>query len=330
MLLHDPERLVHISTNRDRPVQLIIAGKAHPQDGAGQAMIKRWNEFLRRPEVRGHAVFLSDYDMLMTQKLVEGVDVWINTPRRPWEASGTSGMKVLANGGLNLSELDGWWAEAYSSDVGWAIGDGRDRGDDFNWDAVEANVLYALLEQEIIPTFYDRDQQGIPRRWVAKIRESMARLTPAFSANRAVRQYTENHYIPLASAYCARAANGGEAGAGLLTWLREFRSYWQDLHFGSVAITARDGKYFFSVQVHLGRLKREDVRIEIYADPLNSGRPFCAPMTFVRVVPNEPGNYEYTAAVPSSRPAHHYTPRAIPYHQNAFIPLEIPLITWQK
>jgi starch phosphorylase len=119
----------------------------------------------------------------------------------------------------------------------------------------------------------------------------MARLTPAFSANRAVRQYMENHYIPLASAYCTRAANGGEAGAGQLTWLREFRSYWQDLHFGSVAITARDGKYFSSVQVHLGRLKQEHVRIEIYADPLNSGRHFCAPMTFVRAVPNDRGNY---------------------------------------
>jgi starch phosphorylase len=137
--------------------------------------------------------------MRLTQELVAGVDVWINTPRRPMEASGTSGMKVLANGGLNLSELDGWWAEAYSPEVGWAIGDGHDRGDDPVWDAVEAEALYALLEQEVIPTFYERDLEGFPRRWIARIRESMARLTAAFSANRSVRQYTEEHYIPLAS-----------------------------------------------------------------------------------------------------------------------------------
>ena len=141
MLLHDPERLIRILTNPARPVQLLIAGKAHPQDQAGGNLIREWNDFIRRPEVQGRAAFLSDYDMRITQSLVEGVDVWLNTPRRPWEASGTSGMKVLANGGLNLSELDGWWAEAYAPDVGWAIGDGRNRADDPAWDAAEATTL---------------------------------------------------------------------------------------------------------------------------------------------------------------------------------------------
>ena len=135
LLLHDPERLVRILTNRDRPVQLVLAGKAHPQDMAGQEMIRQWVEFARRPEVRSRVVFLSDYDVLMAEQLVQGVDLWVNTPRRPWEASGTSGMKVLVNGGLNLSELDGWWAEAYSPEVGWAIGDRREHGDDPAWDA---------------------------------------------------------------------------------------------------------------------------------------------------------------------------------------------------
>jgi starch phosphorylase len=331
MLLCDPERLIRILTNPNRPAQLIIAGKAHPQDEAGKTMIKQWNEFLRRPEIRKHAVSLSDYDMLMTQKLIEGVDVWINTPRRPWEACGTSGMKVLANGGLNLSELDGWWAEAYSSDVGWAIGDGKDRGDDFGWDTAEANVLYALLEQEIIPTFYDRGQQGIPARWVAKIRESMARLTPAFSANRTVRQYTEEHYISLASAYCTRAANAGRAGAGLLAWRREITSHWQDLHFESVSVVDRESEYLFNVQIYLGRyIKPADVRVEIYAEPVNSDGPFRQPMTFAHAVPKAPEAYEYMGVAPNTRPASHYTPRAIPWHPDAFIPLEIPLITWQR
>ncbi len=142
LLLHDPERLVRLLTNPERPVQLIIAGKAHPQDEAGKAMVQAWIKFIRRPEVCRHAVFLSDYDLLLAERLVQGVDVWINTPRRPWEACGTSGMKVLVNGGLNLSELDGWWAEAYSPKVGWAVGDGMEHGEDPAWDATEAEELY--------------------------------------------------------------------------------------------------------------------------------------------------------------------------------------------
>ena len=154
LLLHDPERLLRLLTNPQRPVQLIIAGKAHPADQAGQALIQEWMRFIRRPEIRPHAIFLSDYDMLLTEHLVQGVDVWINTPRRPWEACGTSGMKVLVNGGINLSELDGWWAEAYTPEVGWALGDGQEHGDDPAWDAVEAEALYDLLEREVIPEFY--------------------------------------------------------------------------------------------------------------------------------------------------------------------------------
>ena len=181
LLLHDPERLLRLLTNPQRPVQLIIAGKAHPADQAGQALIQEWMHFIRRPEARPHVIFLSDYDMLLTEHLVQGVDVWINTPRRPWEASGTSGMKVLVNGGINLSELDGWWAEAYTPEVGWALGDGQEHGDDPAWDAVEAEALYDLLEREVIPEFYTRDEQGIPTAWVTRMRESMARLTPRFS-----------------------------------------------------------------------------------------------------------------------------------------------------
>ena len=196
LLLHDRERLARILTNPQRPVQLVLAGKAHPADQPGQALIREWASFARRPEIRPHVVFLSDYDMTLGQRLVEGVDVWINTPKRPWEASGTSGMKVLVNGGLNLSISDGWWAEAYTPEVGWAIGDGKEHGDDPAWDRADAEALYEALENQIIPEFYNRDKQGIPRGWVAKIRESMAALTPEFSANRTVRQYTEEHYIP--------------------------------------------------------------------------------------------------------------------------------------
>ena len=196
LLLHDPERLLQLLANPKRPVQLIIAGKAHPADQAGQVLIQEWTHFIRRPEARPHVIFLSDYDMNLTEHLVQGVDVWLNTPRRPWEACGTSGMKVLVNGGINLSELDGWWAEAYTPEVGWALGDGREHGDDPAWDAVEADALYELLEREVIPEFYARDEQGIPTAWVARMRESMARLTPRFSANRTVRESAEQHCLP--------------------------------------------------------------------------------------------------------------------------------------
>ena len=184
MLLHDPERMLRLLSNPQRPVQLILAGKAHPADYEGQALIQEWMRFIRRTDARSHVIFLNDYDMLLSEYLVQGVDLWINTPRRPWEACGTSGMKVLVNGGINLSELDGWWAEAYTPEVGWALGDGKEHGDDPAWDAVEANALYDLLEREVIPEFYARDKTGIPTAWIKRMRESMARLTPLFSANR--------------------------------------------------------------------------------------------------------------------------------------------------
>ena len=188
LLLQDPQRLARLLCHPQRPVQLILAGKAHPADEPGQALIRDWVRFVRRPDVRPRAIFLSDYDMLMTEHLVEGVDVWINTPRRPWEACGTSGMKVLVNGGLNLSELDGWWAEAYAPSVGWALGDGAEHADDPARDALEASQLYDILENQVIPEFYSRDENDIPRRWVARVRESMAQLTPLYSANRSVRE----------------------------------------------------------------------------------------------------------------------------------------------
>ncbi len=170
LLLTDRERLLRILTDSARPVQLVIAGKAHPADKFGQDLIRDWNRFIRDTAARDHTVFLADYDLLLAEYMVRGVDVWVNTPRRPWEASGTSGMKVLVNGGLNLSELDGWWAEAYAPGVGWAIGDGRDHGDDPAVDRADADALYTLLEREVVPAFYTRDARGLPSAWIAKMR----------------------------------------------------------------------------------------------------------------------------------------------------------------
>jgi starch phosphorylase len=329
LLLHDPERLAAILTDRQCPVQLILAGKAHPQDEAGQETIKRWNDFLARPEIRAHAVFLSDYDMRLTAHLVRGVDLWLNTPRRPWEASGTSGMKVLVNGGLNLSELDGWWVEAYSPEVGWALGDGREHDHDPRWDAHEANALYELLEEEIVPAFYEHDQRGIPVAWVSKMRASMVQLTPRFSSNRAVREYLEKYYFPLAAAFRQRAANRGELGLALSGWAKALARHWAEVRFGAVSTHTEGGCHFFEVQVYLGDLEPDTVQVELYAEPQGEGPAFRQVMTPNRS--DAPGGYVmYSAAVPATRPAGEFTPRVIAFSPAASVPLEAVQILWQR
>jgi starch phosphorylase len=328
LLLHDPERLLRILTGVGRPVQLVLAGKAHPQDVGGQEMIRQWMEFTSRPEVQSRAVFLSDYDALMAEHLVQGVDLWVNTPRRPWEASGTSGMKVLVNGGLNLSELDGWWAEAYSPDLGWAIGDGREHGDDPSWDAAEAEALYGLLEREVVLEFYTRDEHGIPGRWVARMRESMARLTPAFSADRAVRQYSERHYLPAAAAFRRRAEQQGRLGADVFSWRTELTKRWAALRFGSATVERQGEHYLFQVQVFLDGVDPDAVRVELFAEGLDNSGPAREPLDRGERPAASTDGFLYTARIPAARPAADYTPRLIPQHREAFVPLEAPLILW--
>ena len=268
LLLADEERLLRILNHKERPVQLIIAGKAHPADSGGHALIHKWMQFISRPEARSSVVFLSDYDMILTAHMVRGVDLWINTPRRPWEASGTSGMKVLVNGGLNLSELDGWWAEAYTPEVGWAIGDREEHGEDPGWDWAEANALYELLEKEIIPEFYTRDARGFPVNWTVKIRESMARLTPYFSSNRAVREYTEKFYLPAAENYVKRAKNNGHMGKEILKWRQNIEKNWGRLRFGSVKVEEKNGQRQFEVEVYLADLDPKALKVDLYSAAL--------------------------------------------------------------
>jgi glycogen phosphorylase len=330
LLLHDPARLLNILMNRERPVQIVLAGKAHPQDAEGKEMIRQWFEFARRPEVRFRVVFLSDYDVLMAEHLVQGVDVWVNTPRRPWEASGTSGMKVLVNGGLNLSELDGWWAEAYSPEVGWAIGDGREHGDDPAWDAADAESLYAMLEREVIPEFYARDEHGIPRGWVARMRESMARLTPTFSTNRAVRQYTEEHYLSAAAAFRQRAENRGSAGADIVAWQGELAKHWSALRFGRATAEQQGDRYLFHVEAFLDDIDPDAVRVELYAQPQKDEDPVAYAMNRGERLAGAANSFSYSASVPTSRPVADYTPRLVPQHVGAFVPLEAPFILWHE
>ena len=265
----------------------------------------------------------------MAERLVQGMDVWINTPRRPWEASGTSGMKVLVNGGLNLSELDGWWAEAYSPEVGWALGDGKEHDHDPAWDAAEAESLYDLLEREVIPTFYSRDQRGIPPGWVARMRKSMARLTPLFSANRVVREYTEKHYLAAAAAYERRSANGGKLGVELLQWQMELARHWSRVRFGSVASESHGDHHTFRVQVYLNDLDPEAVKVELYSDGENGDDPVRQPMQRGEPLVGSANAFLYAANVPATRPASGYTPRVIPNKAGASVPLEAPFICWR-
>jgi starch phosphorylase len=258
------------------------------------------------------------------------VDVWINTPRRPWEASGTSGMKVLVNGGINLSELDGWWAEAYTPEVGWALGDGQEHGEDPAWDAAEAEALYDLLEREVIPEFYTRDESGIPTAWVKRMRESMARLTPRFSANRTVREYTEQHYLPAAVAYRERAADNGAVGRKMVNWQHLVEQKWALLRFGEVKLKTVNQQHVFDVQVYLADLDPKAVRVELYADGMNGGAPVRQEMKRIRKVDGTPDGYVYSAAVSAARPPADYTARVIPHCDGVAVPLEAAQILWQR
>jgi starch phosphorylase len=330
LLLHDPQRLLRLLTNSQRPVQLIFAGKAHPADQPGQALILEWMNFIRQPEAQPHAIFLGDYDMLLTEHLVQGVDVWINTPRRPWEASGTSGMKVLVNGGINLSELDGWWAEAYTPQLGWALGDGQEHHDDPAWDAAEADALYGLLEREVIPEFYARDEQGIPTAWVARMRNSMASLTPRFSADRAVREYTEEHYLPGATIYRERAADKGAVGRQMVDWRRALEKKWSAIRFGEMKVETDGEQHVFEVQVYLNDLDPNAARVELYADGVNGDGAVRQEMERVRQLAGEAGGYAYRALAPATRPATDYTARLIPHYPGVAVPLEAARILWQR
>ena len=330
LLLHDPERLLRLLTDVQRPVQLVIAGKAHPADQAGKDLIREWMHFIQRNQARARVIFLSDYDMHLTERLVQGVDVWINTPRQPCEACGTSGMKVLVNGGLNLSVLDGWWAEAYKPELGWALGDSLGHGDDPAGDAVDADALYGLLEREVIPEFYNRDANGIPTAWIRRMRESMAQLTPRFSVNRTVCEYTEQHYLPAAAAYHLRAANECEIGKQMVDWQHSLDQKWAALHFGKVKVETRGEHHLFEVQVYFHNLDPKTVRVELYAEGLMDSAPVCEEMMLLRRLVGSSGGYIYCMAVSAARPSTDYTARLIPYCDGMAIPLEEERILWQQ
>jgi starch phosphorylase len=271
--------------------------------------------------VRRHAVFLADYDLRVAEHLVQGVDLWINTPQPPLEACGTSGMKVLVNGGLNLSFLDGWWDEAYGPDVGWAPeGDGRDLPGD-------ANRLYGLLENEVIPAFYGRDEKGLPRGWIAKMRSSMAELTPTYSANRALREYCERYYLPAAQAFGRRAANGVEGAAAIVARRSILETHWARLRFGEVRVQTEEGQHHFRAALYIDELPPDLIAVELFADGRDAEGPTRISMRRGAPLIGARG-FTFEAEVSDARPADHYTPRAVPSWPDALGPLEAPFVVW--
>ncbi len=273
LLFRDPERLSRLLGDEKRPVQLIVAGKAHPMDVPGKDILRGVVQAAQRPRLRDRIVFLEDYDMHMARYLVQGADVWLNVPRRPLEASGTSGMKAAVNGALNLSVLDGWWAEGYSPGCGWAIGGGEQYDDPEENDAVEAEALYSLLESEVIPMFFDRDASGRPREWTTMMTNSIRRLGAAFNTGRMVRDYAERAYLPAHRSLVALAADSSSGARRLAAWRERMQEAWPQVSASSSV--AADGPVAVGsdvrvdVRVNLGGLSPDDVRVEVVAGVRN-------------------------------------------------------------
>ena len=331
LLLRDPERLARLLVDAQRPIQIIVAGKAHPADERGKAMVREWIMLAREARFRRHVVFLEDYDIALAQELVQGVDVWINTPRRPWEACGTSGMKVLVNGGLNCSVRDGWWDEVYEPGIGWSIScEDRGRGDQERIDAAEAARSYDLIEHQIAPEFYDRDEAGLPRAWVARIRRSMSALTAKFSAARMARDYVETVYRPAAAALRHRGADQFAAAKRLERWAERLRRNWPGLHIGTPSVGRADDSRRLSVPVFLGEVAPADVRVELYADGVAGGAPDVVPLSPEQAIPGAVNGYIFSGRIPGARPTGDFTVRVVPGSPEAFVPGELCLIAWQR
>jgi starch phosphorylase len=324
-------------TDSARPVQIVFAGKAHPQDNAGKELIRQIIHFSRDPEVRRSVVFLEDYDLSLARCLVRGVDVWLNTPRRPNEASGTSGMKVLPNGGLNLSILDGWWDEGYDREVGWAIGNGEEYGNDTYQDEVESEALYNLLEKSVAPLFYERDAENLPRRWIAKMKASMKRLCPMFNTNRMVNEYAERFYLPASRRYLHLAANRGAKTRPIVEWRRRLRMSGSGVKITSVQAGTQSAIPFgiklpVTASVVLGAIPPESVRVQIVAGSVNAEGVIVRGEAVDMIRMSDNGDEQlYRGEIECNESGScGFSVRVIPYHDDVIVPYEHPWVLWDE
>ncbi len=336
LLLHDVERLKRLLNDPERPIQFIFAGKAHPRDNAGKEFIRELIHFARQEGVRNHIVFLENYDINVARYLVQGVDVWLNTPRRPMEASGTSGMKVIPNGGLNLSILDGWWCEGYETDTGWAIGAGEEYSDPAYQDEVESKNLYDVLENEIIPLFYERTGDGLPRQWIAKVKASMMKLAPVFNTNRMVREYTERFYMKAYSNWKKLSANNFELAKKLVEWKQRVKANWDGVQILSARLHDENAEVGMALRVtahvRLGELTPDDVVVHIYSGQLDSDRNITDSTIETMKCVNDTGSdgvYEYEGYIPCDESGlFGYSVRVLPYHPDMPDRFDLEMIRW--
>jgi starch phosphorylase len=337
LLLYDQERLVRLLTDPDRPIQLVIAGKAHPRDEAGKELIKKLIQFCKQPELRNRVVFLEDYDMSIARSLVWGVDVWVNNPIKLHEASGTSGMKVVPNGGINMSVLDGWWPEAFDGRNGWAIGDRRIYGNQDYQDFLEASSFYELLEKEVIPAFYDRGPDGLPRRWIARMKASIQSCCPVFGTDRMVREYTERLYQPAADRWRRFTSGQFKVARDVASWRRKLLEHWGEVQIGEVRAevpeTAMVGhKLPLEARIQLGSVDPSEVSVEAYYGPLDArGLITLGQSTPLRCEGKEEGqaHYFYKGSIPCEYAGRcGYALRVVPHHPELAARYHVGLLRW--
>ena len=335
LLLKDPGRLRRLVADPDRPVQFIFAGKAHPQDNAGKEFIKRLVHLMRQEPFRRRMVFLEDYDIGLARYLVQGCDIWLNTPRRPLEACGTSGMKVVPNGGLNLSVLDGWWDEAYEPEVGWAIGHGEEYDDPELQDQIEFEALYDLLEKDVVPLFYDRGSDDIPRGWLAKVRQSMRRLCPRFNTHRMVEDYARQFYFPCSQRYLELTRDDMAGAADLAKWRQNIMVHWNEVSIQEVIAERADEKTVgeqveVKARVDLGSLDPQDLTVDLYYGLLTTDDEFVErDIEEMKVEAVEGSVCVYSARLPIGRVGRFgFTVRVMPGHAYLMNPHNTNLLIW--
>ena len=336
LILRDPDRLARILNDKDLPVQIIFAGKAHPQDNPGKELIQQVVHLSRQEEFRRRIVFIEDYDMSIARYLVQGADIWLNTPLRLREASGTSGMKATANGVINMSTLDGWWDEAYQPDTGWAVGRGEVYQDLNYQDDIDSRAIYEILEKEIIPLFYDRSSNGLPHKWTARMKAAMRAICPVFNTNRMIREYAERFYLPSAQRY-KRLTEGEMARAkALAQWKSLLHEHWPEIRVENVEaeVPAKlkvGADLQVRAQVYLGTLEPKDVTVQLYYGPLDTRGeiPKGEVMAMKCVESHENGGHVFVGSIPCRTSGRHgYALRILPHHEDLSNPYEPGLILW--
>jgi starch phosphorylase len=336
LIFRNLDRLSAIINNKERPVQLLFAGKAHPRDHGGKELIAEITHLARRPEFRRRVVFLEDYDISVARYMVQGIDVWLNNPRRPLEASGTSGMKVACNGGLNLSVLDGWWVEAYAQDNGWAIGAGEEYTDLPYQDEVESRAIYDLLEQEIVPLFYNRSSDGLPRGWLNVMKRSMSTLCPVFNTNRMVQEYMEKCYWPSAERFAKLSSDSAKKAAELARWRHRMAQGWPQVRIEAVDAKGTDplhvgAEMTVKARVNLGGISPDDVEVQLFHGVVDSLGEIPNPRT-VRMGHNgmhEGNTWHFQGSIPCRTSGQHgFAVRVLPKHKDLANLFEPGLICW--